>query len=65
MGKEHNKSLRGTESLTPSLQNSVLSVGKTEIEESVTVQCPICLENNPISRKRPPPGGVKDKFHKL
>lgn len=64
MGKEHNKSLRGTESLTSSLQNSVLSVRMTEIEKSVTVQCPFCLKNNLISKKRPPPGTVKDKLHK-
>lgn len=63
-GKKHNKSLRGTESLTSSLRNSVLNVGMTEIEKSVAVQSPICLKNNPISKKRPSPGTVKDKLHK-
>lgn len=64
MGKEHNKTHGGIESLTSSLQNSVLNVGTTEIEKSVTVKCPICLKNNPISRKRPPPGTVEDKLPK-
>lgn len=64
MGKEHNKTHGEIESRTCSLQNSVLTVGMTEIEKSVTVKCPICLKNNPISSKRPPPGTSKDKLHK-
>ena len=52
----HKQTHWGVESLIDSLQSQVLSVRMTKIIKSVTEKCPVCLKNNPLNQRRPPPG---------
>ncbi|KAK4811227.1 hypothetical protein QYF61_022124, partial [Mycteria americana] len=49
----------GIEAMIVDLQKSIICVGMTGIVKSIIAKCHICLKNNPLNRKRPPLGVLK------
>ncbi|KAK4810609.1 hypothetical protein QYF61_007346 [Mycteria americana] len=49
----------GIEAMIVDLQKSIICVGMTAIVKSIIGKCHICLKNNPLNQKRPPPGVLK------
>lgn len=57
--KRHEETHWGSEAMISSLQNLIICVGMTGIVKSVIAKYLLCLKNNPMNRKRPPPGTTR------